>query len=61
MLEIVRSEGPVGAPAVLTQLGEPLALRSLQRILRELQRAGLVAASGKGRATTYRSPESGSG
>ena len=54
VLRIVRRSGPLGAPAILRELGEPLALRSLQRVLRELERTGLVESSGRGRAKAYR-------
>ena len=59
VLEILRRAGPLGATAILEELGESITLRSLQRELRRLARAELIEASGQGRSTTYRLAEPG--
>lgn len=54
VLEILRRAGPLGTSAILRELGEAITVRSLQTEIVRLREAGLIDASGKGRATTYR-------
>lgn len=57
MLEIIRRAGPIGAPAILRELGEPITLRVLQKDLKHLRQAGWIIAIGRGKAITYRVKE----
>lgn len=59
ILAILAERGPLGSAAILEALDEPITQRSLQAELRRLRDAGLVVASGKARATTYRRKEEG--
>lgn len=54
ILSILEERGPLGSSALLREIGEPVTQRSLQTELRRLRESGLIASSGKGRATTYR-------
>lgn len=58
VMHILSEHGPLGSPDILRELGEPITQRALQADIRRLQDAGLVVASGKGRAATYRVVES---
>ncbi|MCE9581718.1 MAG: putative DNA binding domain-containing protein [Planctomycetes bacterium] len=53
VVKILHASGPLGAPAILRELGEAITIRSLQTELGRLRKAGMIHASGKGRATTY--------
>jgi ATP-dependent DNA helicase RecG len=57
ILAILTEHGPLGSAAILEALDEPITQRALQTELRRLREAGLVVATGKARATTYRRRE----
>lgn len=54
VLAILRESGPLRAPEILKRLGEPIALRTLQRELRGLRETGHIVATGRGELTSYR-------
>lgn len=57
ILALLRDRGPLGSAALLEAIDEPITLRALQVELKRLSDAGLVVASGRARATTYRLAE----
>ncbi|MBI2898893.1 MAG: putative DNA binding domain-containing protein [Planctomycetes bacterium] len=54
VLSVVHRLGPIRASAILKELGEPIAMRTLQRELRRLRAVGVIIAIGRGEATIYR-------
>ncbi|MBI4735028.1 MAG: putative DNA binding domain-containing protein [candidate division NC10 bacterium] len=54
ILEILRRSGPLAAPSIHQELGEPITLRALQADLKRLRETGRIISSGRGRATRYR-------
>lgn len=53
ILALLNESGQLGSAAILRRLGESTKQRALQTELRRLQDAGLIVATGRGRATTY--------
>ncbi len=53
VLRILRRSGPMSVAAIRGRLDESIALRSLQRYLKQLREAGYVRMTSKGRTATY--------
>ena len=57
ILAILREHGSLSSAQILEELGESITQRALQSELKRLCEAGVVIATGKARATTYRTAE----